>query len=228
MLELVTSSVESPISSQAFRFLEWGIIPYEDALNEQLLLVSDVYEKKAPNTVIFCSHEPIVTKGRGTLESDIFGWKGLTIEVQRGGRATYHGPNQLVVYPIINLQRGTKIIGIREYMSSLENIVVAILAEYGVKAEGRCGTKVDDQEATGVWVGNRKICSLGIGVKRWVTYHGLALNVDHDPTAFKGLNPCGFTAETMVSLEELIGKRIPQKEIIEKFKLKVPETFSSP
>lgn len=205
-------------SSESFRFLEWGITPYEDALNKQLTLVQDVYDKKFPNTIIFCSHEPIVTKGRGTLDSDIFGWKGLTLEVQRGGRATYHGPNQLIVYPIVNLQRGTKMIGIREYTNLLESIVVSVLADYKVIAEGRCGYKVDNQEATGVWIGNRKICSLGIGVKRWVTYHGIALNLDHDPKAFQGLNPCGFSASTMVSLEELIGKRVPQKEIIEKFK----------
>lgn len=200
------------------QFLEWGIVPYDAALNRQLSFVQDVYDKKTPNTIIFCTHDPIVTKGRGTLDSDIFGWKGLTIDVQRGGRATYHGPNQLVVYPILNLQRGTKLMGIREYMSLLEKIVVSVLADYGVKAEGRCGTKIDEQEATGVWVGKRKICSLGIGVKRWVTYHGLALNIDHDPNAFQGLNPCGFSTETMVSLEQLIGKQVAHKEIIEKFK----------
>ncbi|OQW54414.1 MAG: hypothetical protein A4S09_05925 [Proteobacteria bacterium SG_bin7] len=212
MLELI------PRSPEQVQFLEWGLIPYEDALSEQLTFVQDVYDKKIPNTVIFCSHKPIVTKGRGTLKSDIFGWKGLTIDVQRGGRATYHGPNQLVVYPIVNLQRGTKIIGIREYMCLLENIIVSLLNDYDITAEGRCGAKIDEQEATGVWIGNRKICSLGIGVRRWVTYHGLALNIDHDPKAFQGLNPCGFSSNTMISLEEILGRKIPPKEIIQKFK----------
>ncbi len=214
MLEIVSPSFDTP---NLPHFLEWGIIPYEDAVREQLDFVQKVYDKKIPNTVIYCSHEPIVTKGRGTQETDIFGWKGLTIEVQRGGRATYHGPNQLVVYPIINLQKGTKIIGIREYMSGLEKIVVDVLAQYGVAAEGRCGTKIESHEATGVWINDRKICSIGIGVKRWVTYHGLALNVDHDPRAFQGLNPCGFSPATMISLEEVLGRKVSRRDLISKF-----------
>lgn len=200
------------------RFVEWGIIPYEDALREQLTFVQDVYDKKISNTIIFCTHEPVVTKGRGTEDSDVFGWRGPTIEVQRGGRATYHGPNQLIIYPILNLQKGPKIVGIREYMSLLEKAVVNVLASYDVIAEGRCGLKVDNQEATGVWIGSRKICSIGIGVKRWVTYHGLALNLDFDPLAFQGMNPCGFSAATMISLEEVLGRKVNRKEVIEKFK----------
>jgi lipoyl(octanoyl) transferase len=213
MLEMISET-----QFETMRFLEWGIVPYEDALDEQLSLVHQRYEQKIPNTVIFCSHEPIVTKGRGTLETDIFGWKGLTIDVQRGGRATYHGPNQLVVYPIVNLQRGPKIFGIREYTTLLENAVIAVLADYGIQAVGGCGTKIDNQEATGVWIGSRKICSIGIGVKRWVTYHGLALNIDNDPRAFQGLNPCGFSSGTMISMEEILGRKVAHKEVIQKFK----------
>jgi lipoate-protein ligase B len=144
--------------------------------------------------IVVCSHPPVVTLGRGTKKEDVFGWKGDIFEVQRGGRATYHGPGQLVAYPILDLNlRGRDL---HRYFRLLEGSIVGALKEFGLESEGR-------ESATGVWIGDRKIASLGIAVKKWVSYHGLAINLEKDPMAFQGINPCGFSTSTMVSLREL-------------------------
>ncbi len=194
-------------------FLDWGLIEYETALNQQLDLVANVINDTSGDQIIFCSHPPIVTTGRGTKPGDIFAWEGRTTDIQRGGRATYHGPSQLVIYPIIKLQKpNSKLIGIREHIKFMEDAVIEVLKDLGIKSTAKLG-----KEETGVWIGERKICSIGIGVKRWVTYHGLALNVDHDPKAFQGLNPCGFSANTMISIEELLGYKVSRPDLIKKF-----------
>ena len=119
-----------------------------------------------------------------------------------------------MIYPIINLQKpNAKLIGIRDHIKFMEDAVIAVLKDLGITATGKVG-----KEETGVWIGERKICSIGIGVKHWVTYHGLALNVDHDPLAFQGLNPCGFSSNTMISIEEILGYKAPRADLIAKFK----------
>ncbi|MDZ4661323.1 MAG: lipoyl(octanoyl) transferase LipB [Pseudomonadota bacterium] len=198
-------------------FLDWGLIDYQTALAQQLSVLASVVAGTSDDKIIFCSHPPIVTIGRGTMPGDVFAWEGSTAEIQRGGRATYHGPSQLVIYPIINLQRPNalgkkKLIGIRAHIKFMEDAVINVLKDLGIKATGKIG-----KDETGVWIGDKKICSIGIGVKRWVTYHGLALNVDHDPQAFQGLNPCGFRSNTMISVEELLGYKVSRAGLIEKF-----------
>ncbi len=199
-------------------FEDWGLIEYEEALNRQLEKVEEVSASSHPEAgfLIFCSHPPIVTLGRKTQPGDVFGWQGPVKEIARGGRATYHGPSQLVVYPIL------KIKDIGKYLRSMEDAIIEVLHSYGVEAVGKTFQKKSDlqeeTEETGVWVGRQKIASLGIGVKKWVTYHGAAINLDQDPTAFQGLKPCGFTTETMVSLEKLTSRKIDRQEFAEKLK----------
>lgn len=193
---LVPSSLTPalPLEGRDLRIDDWGLIDYKEALDRQLALVDAVQADPANETIVICRHPPVVTLGRSTKPEDVFGWKGQTYEIQRGGRATYHGPNQLVVYPILDLSsRGRDLHG---YLRALENLVIEVLREFGL--EGR-----REDGATGVWVGERKLASIGVGIKKWVTYHGLALNVLNDPRAFQGINPCGFDAQTMISLQEL-------------------------
>lgn len=202
---------------------DWGLIDYASALQRQLDLVDLVSRELARETLVFCAHPPVVTLGRGTRPGDVFGWKGETVEINRGGRATYHGPNQIVAYPILDLnQRGRDL---HLYMRKLEDAIVATLAEFGVTATGKSlQTAEGDEapvEATGVWVGSRKIASIGIGVRRWVSFHGLALNIENDPNAFQGLKPCGFTTETMVSLEEILGAKPSREAVQETLKQKL-------
>lgn len=183
-----------------------GLMGYREALLQQMELVEQVSLGLGNEKFIFCSHPPIVTLGRGTQPGDVFGWDGDTLEVNRGGRATYHGPSQIIVYPILNLNlRGRDL---HRYMRSLEDAVVMTLSEFGIGALGR-----NQGDATGVWIGNRKIASIGIGVRKWVSFHGLALNVAFDVKAFTGMKPCGYTAETMVSMEEILGCSVNKNDV---------------
>lgn len=197
---------------------DWGLIDYNQALEKQLELVNEVAEKNIPGYLVFCTHPPVVTKGRSTKENDIFAWQGQVVEVSRGGRATYHGPSQIVIYPILNLKfarHGRKEKEIVGYLRALEDAIVLTLKEYGIEAQGRSLQKKDNTEAdeTGVWVGNQKIASLGVAVKKWVTYHGAAINILKDPQAFLGINPCGFQSSVAVSLEEICKKPVSYDEV---------------
>lgn len=186
-------------------------------MEQQLELVEKVSKGLKPDTVVFCSHPPVVTIGRATQPEDIFSWAGETIEVSRGGRATYHGPSQLVIYPIFSLEPKHNVVG---FLRHFENIIVKVLASYAIKAVGKSVDKKitpEGLEETGVWVRKQKIASLGLAVKQWTTYHGAALNVHHDPQAFQGLNPCGFKSSVMTSLEEVLQKPIDKSELIYKF-----------
>lgn len=194
-------------------FQNWGLIAYEEALAKMLRLASDVADgRHGPGVLVYCSHPPVVTLGRVTQPGDVFDWQGPTVEVARGGRATYHGPSQLVFYPIVNLKPARKDRGPQEisgFLRAIENAMIEALATEGLEAVGRSPQKksseVTASDETGVWIGSRKIASLGLGVKRWVSLHGAAINVDRDPNAFRGMNPCGFKSDVMVSLEELVG-----------------------
>lgn len=210
LIVTLSSKADQPISVQ-----DWGLIDYPSALQRQMDVADLVAREMARETLVFCSHPPVVTLGRATREGDVFGWKGETIEVNRGGRATYHGPNQVVVYPILDLNsRGRDL---HKLMRMMEDAIVMTLATFGVEATGRSWQQVDEDcdpvEATGVWVGTRKIASIGIGVRKWISFHGLALNVARDPLAFQGMKPCGFNAETMLSLEEVLGGPIDREAL---------------
>ena len=143
---------------------DWGLIDYRQAEKRQLELLEKVASGDSPDTLVVCQHPPVVTTGRGTQTGDVFAWTGDTIEVGRGGRATYHGPNQIVVYPIVKLsaenRKGLKARDINDYLRMLERSLVNTLTELGVNAESREGPA----DATGVWVGEQKIASIGIGV----------------------------------------------------------------
>lgn len=213
-------------------FQDWGLINYEEALTKQTELVEKVHAENIPGYLVFCQHPPVVTLGRATKPGDVFGWQGSIVEVSRGGRATYHGPNQLIVYPILNLthaRKGRKDREIVGYLRDFEDSIVDILQQYGVQAQGRSLQKNpntnSEADETGVWIGSKKIASLGVAVRKWITFHGAAINLQYDPQAFRGLNPCGFTTETMVSLEQVLDKEINVAEFKEKLKLHLLEKF---
>ena len=206
-------------------FKDWGLNTYETALAQQASLVDKVHAENLPGFLIFCSHPPVVTLGRATQDGDVFAWQGPQIEVSRGGRATYHGPSQLVIYPILNLTHARKGRAVREvvgYLRTLEESLVEVLHTYKVQAQGRSLQKknsaVSGADETGVWIGAKKLASIGVAVRKWVTYHGAAINLTQDPLAFQGLNPCGFTSDTMVSLEEVLQTSIDVAEFKEKMR----------
>lgn len=192
----------------------WGRVEYETAANRQLKLVDQVAVGSSEETLVLCSHPPVVTLGRGHVASDLVGWNGSTLETSRGGRATYHGPNQQVIYPILNLSNAHHRFATRDlhaYLRALERATVSVLDQFALKAEARA-TKVGELPLTGVWVGDRKIASIGIAVRKWVTYHGVAVNVLDDPSAFQGIRPCGFSRDIMTSVEAELGQAVELNE----------------
>lgn len=210
--------------------LDWGLIDYQEALKKQEELVELVYSTSGIGAVVLCTHPPIVTLGSKTQDKDVFAWKGATAKISRGGRATYHGPSQLVVYPIIHLARLTAPRPNRDigwYLRNLEGAIVDTLAEYGVESVGKIreSQRPAGLENTGVWVGSKKIASVGIAIRKWVTYHGAAINLDHDPEAFKGMKPCGYTAQTMTSLEKILKQKMDRKEFQKKLVVHLRERF---
>lgn len=211
-------------------FEDWGLIDYEEALCKQELYVEEVNNGFRLPTVVFCNHPPVVTKGRGTLPSDITDWMGPIIEINRGGRATYHGPSQIVIYPIISLltdsrERKPKDIG--SFLRQFELAIVDVLGDLGIKAQGKSYQPKNNHEVnreeTGVWVGHQKVASLGLSIRHWITFHGAALNVYNDINAFKGLRPCGFSPSVMTSVEELIGAPPDLEFIKDRLKIRIIE-----
>lgn len=191
-----------------FRSLE-GFQSYEQVRSLQHELVLKRASGDIPNTVLFLEHSPVVTRGRGLQWSQNRTQRQMPAphlppeiefcESERGGDLTYHGPGQLVVYPIVKLD-GSSVLGgdhdVNSYLRSIEKVVVRVCARLGVEADGREG-------ATGVWVGEKKVASMGVAIKKWVTYHGIAINVNNDLSPFHLFSPCGFQAEVMTRLLDL-------------------------
>lgn len=171
------------------------------ALQEELVRLRRAGE--APDMLLLLEHEAVITVGRGA------GWEARgpsngipLVETSRGGQATYHGPGQLVAYPIIDLRARHK--DLHWYLRQLEAVGVEALRQFGVQTRNIPGH-------TGVWIDNRKIASIGVAVRGWVTYHGLAMNVDCDMGGFAGFDPCGLPPETMVSLRDLgVAATVPE------------------
>ncbi len=216
MLDLERESRMTSATPGAIAVENWGEISYREAISRQEEYVDQVSRELRRETLVFCSHPPVVTLGRGTKPGDVFGWSGETIEVSRGGRATYHGPTQVVVYPILDLNsRGRDL---HKFMRNLEDAIIDVLRSFGISAVANALQTEDGADeaapATGVWIGSKKIASIGIAARRWVSYHGLALNVGFDPHAFEGVKPCGFAPGSVVSMEEVLGSR-PARETVE-------------
>ncbi len=196
---------------------DWGLIAYESSSLKQLSLV-DAVADGGEERVVFCTHPPVVTLGRATKPGDVAGWSGAIAETSRGGRATYHGPNQIVIYPILDLRRAHVRFGARDihaYLRTLESATVAALRECGLGGAEARTTKMGEDSLTGVWIGEKKIASIGIAVRKWVTYHGVAVNIAHDPSAHQGIRPCGFTSNVMTSLEAELGRAVDAKPVFE-------------
>ena len=181
-----------------------GRVPYQEALALQGRLQQEVLARRGhPGYLLLLEHPPVITAGRSSdLEelcvspSDLARLGVEFVTSNRGGRLTYHGPGQLVGYPVIDLRAyGCDVHG---YMRRLEEVLIRVLTRLGVGAERHDGH-------TGVWVGERKLASIGVAIRRWVTAHGFALNVSPEMEHFGLIQPCGLTADTMVSLADLLG-----------------------
>ncbi|MGE0683561.1 MAG: lipoyl(octanoyl) transferase LipB [Candidatus Binatia bacterium] len=174
-----------------------GLIDYAEALAWQDALVQQRCAGNGNDTLLLLEHPPVFTLGRGADERHVLTPRQTPVHrVSRGGEVTFHGPGQLVGYPVLHLDVCGR--DVHAYLRTLESVLIDVLAEFGVRAESRVGL-------TGVWVNERKIASIGIGVRRWVAYHGFALNVDPDLSYFADIVPCGLNGVRMTSMTECLG-----------------------
>ncbi|MFT5050150.1 MAG: lipoyl(octanoyl) transferase [Chlamydiales bacterium] len=182
-----------PDESRVLEVLRLGQKNYDEVWTLQKELLAKRVDDQIHDTLILVEHEPIVTVGRGAQpEQD--GSLGISVrETERGGEATYHGPGQVVAYPIIKLPDGRR--DIHRYLRDLEEVVIRVLAEVEVAGSRRDGF-------TGVWIGEQKVCSIGVAVRRWVTWHGFALNVHTDLTQFQRFRPCGLDPDVMTRVAD--------------------------
>jgi lipoyl(octanoyl) transferase len=190
--------------------IEWlGRIDYQTGLQIQEERLESCLINGA-ETVILLEHEPVYTIGRLPDKSSLRNVSGLpypVFEINRGGQATYHGPGQLVGYPIIDLRiRGRDV---HHYLRKLENILIDLLADFGLQ-----GVRIDGK--TGVWIQDRKIASIGVGVRKWVTMHGFALNVASDLSGFQNITPCGLSGVRMTSISGELATEVPLQTVREK------------
>ncbi len=218
----------APIS--LFEIQNWGLIEYQEAWAKQTELQNHVIQKKnsnqpTPAYLIYCEHPSVYTAGRRTSKEDLPDKSQMNydpikgdllngakvIEVNRGGKITWHGPGQLVIYPIFELKKSNDVVG---YVRVLEEAIIDTLAEFGLNAVRYC-------ERTGVWFRDpahpekdRKIAAIGIRVSRGVTLHGVGININSDLSNFEYINPCGFTDTGVTSLSKELGRQITIDEFL--------------
>jgi lipoyl(octanoyl) transferase len=193
--------------------LDWGRTRYEAAWKAQDELVTRRIANEITDTLVFTEHEPVYTVGlRSGAEHNLV-WdpahlarEGIeVVKTNRGGDITYHGPGQLVGYPIIDLSPRKDL---HEYLRFLEQVMINTVGTFGLTATRREGK-------TGIWVGTRKVAAIGVAVRRWVSYHGFALNVNANLAHFQGIVPCGISATegTVTSLQAELGRELDMADV---------------
>ena len=199
----------SVLHTQTISIQNLGLVNYEDAWEKQREIQAGVAAGEIPNTLLLLEHPPVFTAGRRTSESDRPIDGTPVINVDRGGKITWHGPGQIVGYPIVKLKNGNDVVG---FVREIEIALINTCQEFGVNAERYC-------ERTGVWIrdakGDRKLAAIGIRVAKGVTMHGFALNVNPDLSWFKKIVPCGIPDVEVTSLSVELGRNIAIVEILE-------------
>lgn len=222
-------------------FQDWGLTDYQEAWDKQETLFKTIVDHKfaqrelpteqqtlLPNTLVFCQHPHVYTLGKsGKKENLLLDEAGLEkaqatfYPINRGGDITYHGPGQLVAYPIFDLEQFFT--DIHKYLRFLEEAIITTLAEYGISAgryEGYTGVWLDADKPTA-----RKICAMGVRCSRWVTMHGLAFNVHPDLGYFKNIIPCGIDDKDVTSMERELGYKPNFEEVSAKLKRNIALQF---
>ena len=192
------------------KVLNLGLVNYEKAYYLQKRLHKFRREGRIDDVLILLEHEPVVTIGRRGKKDNILvseeflQSKGIRVfEIDRGGDVTLHCPGQLVGYPILDLKFHGE--NIHRYLRNLEEVIIRSLKVYGID-----GQRIENH--TGVWVGEKKIASIGIGIKGWVTFHGFSLNINSDLSYFSLIRPCGFESRAVTSMSEILGSPVEPKD----------------
>ena len=202
-----------------------GRVEYADGLALQKLLVAARAQDLVPDTLLLLEHPRVITLGRGAKAANIL-WppalleeRGFEVfETDRGGDVTYHGPGQIVGYPILDLKPDRK--DVRKYVASVEEVMIRAAAQFGVRAERVAGR-------TGVWTRAGKIGAIGVHISRWITSHGFAFNVRPDLADFSAIVPCGISDAGVASLGSILGDAPPVHEVEEVLALKAAEVWES-
>lgn len=199
-----------------------GRVGFADALALQERLVAERQSnRELPDELLLLEHEPVYTIGRTPDQSSLRGTAHLPhplFPTNRGGQATYHGPGQLIGYPIIDLRRCGE--DLHRYLRWIEGLVIDLLGIYGISASRRDGL-------TGVWIDQRKIASVGVGVRHWVTMHGFALNVCGDLSPFQHITPCGIANVAMTSMEKELAAELSVGNVAHELKAISQRKFGS-
>lgn len=209
------------MSNNAINILDCGLKDYQSALVSQENARQDLLAGTGNDTIFIVEHPPVITLGarnsanKLAKDADIIKQTGIEIfQIRRGGGTTAHNPGQIVVYPIINLKKHD--LGVSDFVRTLEKIGIELLAELGV----RCCAK---KGFPGLWIEERKIASIGVQVKKWITIHGIAININNDLSIFDLIVPCGLENVKMTSVEKELGRKIntnDTKNILQKILLK--------
>ncbi len=211
--------MEKQFTYRKLRYSNLGIIDYQKAWNLQHKIFNNRLSNEIEDTLLLLEHPNTYTLGKSSNKANLLfsdlemQQKNIVVyNIDRGGDITYHGPGQIVGYPIINLSLWQK--DIHKYLRTLEEVIIQTLLEFGVNGER-------NKEHTGVWVGNNKICAIGIKVTRWITMHGFALNINTNMDFFNGIIPCGIKNKGVTSLKNELNKQIEidlvKKSLLQKF-----------
>ena len=185
-----------------------GRLDYQAAWNRQVEVLEARIRGEIPDTLILVEHEPVFTLGRKrtATENVVAPGEVPVVEVERGGDVTFHGPGQIVAYPIIALTDERR--DLHQHLHNLEEAAIRTCHQFGLVA-------TRDARNTGAWIGGRKVCSVGIACRKWVTWHGLALNVCTDLSFFHRINPCGLESQLITSMEVESGASLDQEAVQE-------------
>lgn len=202
-----------------------GCQPYRDVYELQVERRKAVEAGQLGNALFLLEHTPVLTLGRNFAPSSLLRseeeirHRGIDVfPVDRGGDVTYHGPGQLVAYPILNLQEWRPSIG--WYLRSLETVIIRVLEEFGLS-----GTRLEG--FTGVWVEGAKVAAIGVGLHNWVTFHGIALNVDPDMRHFGLIVPCGIADKPVTSMKQLLGRQPDMQKVMDTFEREFIRVFEA-
>lgn len=205
---------------QECRVIDLGLKDYKETLELQHQLVEKKHKENLPEILLLVEHNPVITLGRSSHQENILLDKEqleqLNIQlhyIERGGDVTYHGPGQLVAYPLFDLNHYNQ--DTHLFLRQLEEVIIKTVESYNLKAERIKGL-------TGVWVEGKKVASIGVAAKKWITFHGLALNVNTDLKYFSYIHPCGMLDKKVTSIAELLKRKIDFTEV----KNRVVENFS--
>ncbi len=208
-------------SSRKFNVVDLGQKDYKEVWDLQKIIHEKRVQEKLCNTLLLVEHNSVITMGKSgktlnlLLSPEVLEKKGIAYyEIERGGDVTYHGYGQLVGYPIFNVKKG--LAGIRPFVNKMMDVIIQTLAKFGISGEKR-------EKMIGVWGAEKKICSIGIAVKRWVSFHGFALNVNTNLDHFDLIVPCGLKNVTMTSMQEILQKQVD----FDKVKQSIIDSFAS-